>query len=384
MNWFNNLRIQVKLTAAFVAVIALMGVGLVFLLVALNSATANTKSVYQQQMLAYEQSSTAEADVLNSAVSASQTLAFPDPSRSSAAFTASNDSLAKATKETATFKSMLSDQANIDLVSKIQKDLADLEVARADVYNVLQHSGAAAAIEASLNGTNGHAAETTLSAGIATNFNTLQQSKIQSAGAAYQSAKSAAARSRLEAIIVSAIAVAFGLALGYHISRKIKNSVATVQARMMSMELYDLVALETAIKAVEQGDLRVEARPVTERILAPGQDELGQMAAGINRMLDKLVGTMTSYNAMREGLAGIVGGVRSNAASILGAADQLRESSDQMACATGQIATAINEVTQSAVALSGLSQESAREIEQVAAGSQQLAAAAGENSISAM
>lgn len=384
MNWFNNLRIQVRLTAAFVVVIALMSVGVLFLLLALNSATARTKSIYQHQVLAYEQSSAAEAALLASTVSANQMLAFPDPSGEANAFAASNASLAQAMSSTATFKSMLSRQDNIDLVTRMQAELSDLQAARADVYNVLQHSGQAAAIDASLNGTNGRAAEATLASSITKDFATLQQSKVQSAGAAYESAKSAANRSRTEALIVAAIAVLLGLALGHRISRRIRASIEIVQSRMTSMEVYDLVALQTAIKAVEQGDLRLDARPVTEQIASPAGDELGQMAAGINRMLDKLVGTMASYNAMREGLAGIVGGVRENAASILGASDQLRDSSGQMASATGQIATAINEVTQSAVALSGLSQESAREIEQVAAGSQQLAAAAGENSISAL
>ncbi|MFN0145378.1 MAG: methyl-accepting chemotaxis protein, partial [Dehalococcoidia bacterium] len=56
---------------------------------------------------------------------------------------------------------------------------------------------------------------------------------------------------------------------------------------------------------------------------------------------------------------------------------------DQMAAATGQIASAINEVTRSAVSLAGIAQDSAREIERVAAGSEQVAAAAGENASAA-
>ncbi len=86
---------------------------------------------------------------------------------------------------------------------------------------------------------------------------------------------------------------------------------------------------------------------------------------------------------MRGGLNQIVGGVRTNAGGILSASGQLREASSQMAGATGQISSAIGEVTRSAVSLAGISNDSARAIERVAAGSRELAATAGSNATSA-
>ena len=384
MNWLNNCPIQVKLTGAFVAVVAVMGVGVAFLLVALNSAISSTQVVYQQQMLSYEQLSNSESYLLNSTASANDALAQLDPTKAATEAASSNDALAAAVKELGAFKATLTMQANIDLTAKIEKEMADLQTSRTDVFAIQQRTGTAAAVVANEQGTNGHAAAATLVASASADLGTLQTAKVALAGAAYQSANSSASRSRILALIVCAIAALFSLALGFYISRTIKKSVNTVQSRLNAMQENGLTSLEAGIKAIERGDLTVHAETTTPKIDRHGNDELGQMSAEINRMLDRLADTMASYNAMRSGLGEIVNGVRTNAASILGAADQLRESSEQMALATGQIATAINEVTGSAVALSGLSQESAREIEQVAAGSQQLAAAAGENSISAL
>jgi len=128
----------------------------------------------------------------------------------------------------------------------------------------------------------------------------------------------------------------------------------------MEMTTY-LKEMVGASEAVANGDLSANVRP-------RGQDDA--LGNALSRMITNL----------RD----LVGGVKTNAASILGASDQLREASDQMASATGQIASAINEVTRSAVSLSSLSQESAREVERVAAGSQQVAAAAQSNADSAL
>src|ERR1035437_9779751 len=76
--------------------------------------------------------------------------------------------------------------------------------------------------------------------------------------------------------------------------------------------------------------------------------------------------------AARKSLGEIIGGVRDNAAHIKETAALVGDASDQMAAATGQIANAVGEVTTSSVGLAKLSQESAQEIEAVAAGSEDL------------
>jgi methyl-accepting chemotaxis protein len=193
----------------------------------------------------------------------------------------------------------------------------------------------------------------------------------------------AASSARLLLIGVTSVAVLIGLGIAFYIARSLAGAAKAVVSRLVSIQDHCLANLQSGMVGLANGDLTIMVAPVTPKIEKYTKDEVGQAAAATNDILDKMVGTIKSYNEARASLNQIVGGVRGNAASILSASEQLRESSDQMASATGQIATAINEVTRSAVSLSGLSQESAREIEQVAAGSQQLAAAAESNSGSA-
>ena len=183
--------------------------------------------------------------------------------------------------------------------------------------------------------------------------------------------------------VITAIVALVSLGVGYVITRSIRGGVFAVVERLESIENHCVADLQKGIRAIADGDLSVEARPVTPKIPSHSGDEIGRAAASINKTIDKLVQTIGTYNEARLSLSAIVSEVRSGASSLLDSSETLRDSSDQMASATGQIANAINEVTRSAVSLSGLSQESAREVEQVASGSEQLADAARANAESA-
>ncbi|MEO8540168.1 MAG: methyl-accepting chemotaxis protein [bacterium] len=195
--------------------------------------------------------------------------------------------------------------------------------------------------------------------------------------------ESSASSAKLLLLIITGVIALVSLGVGYLITRSIRGGVAQVVDRLVSMEANCVTNLEKGIRAIADGDLSLDVQPATSKIASYAHDEVGVAAATINKTLDRLVSTISTYNEARHGLSNIVNEVRSGAGSLLDSSETLRDSSDQMASATGQIANAINEVTRSAVSLSGLSQDSAREVEQVAAGSQQLAAAARANADSA-
>lgn len=165
--------------------------------------------------------------------------------------------------------------------------------------------------------------------------------------------------------------------------RLVRRRVMEVVVRLESIETVCLPSLQAGIEGVAQGDLTLAAACVTDKIPRPSRDEVGRAGIAINGMLDKLACTIESYNGMRAGLADMIAGVRSNAETILESSERLRDASSSMASPTGQIAAAITEVTRSAMSLSGLSQDSAREIERVSSGSQPLVAAAVSNADSA-
>ncbi len=188
-----------------------------------------------------------------------------------------------------------------------------------------------------------------------------------------------------EKVQLAAVAAALltGIAIAYGTGTAVARGVKRVVGRLESMETHCVAGLRAGILAVEQGDLTVAARAGTEPIPNPHKDEVGQAAAAINRTLVQLGETISGYNAMRRGLADMVGTIRAEADQVFSSASQLQDSSGQMAGATGQIAAAITDVTHASVSLSELSRESVEQVELVAAGSAQLAANAEETAAAA-
>lgn len=181
-----------------------------------------------------------------------------------------------------------------------------------------------------------------------------------------------------------------GVALGI-VALAVGGAIAVYLARRLSSAAREGAAVA---RAISTGDVGVTMH-VTSR------DEMGDLALAFGEMtayLKEMAGAATlvaggdltatvhprgsqdelgnALSTMIVSLHGLVSGVQASASSIGGAAAQLRDSSDQMASATGQIAVATSEVTRSAVNLSSLSQDSAREIDRVAEASEELAVTA--------
>ncbi|MBK6663316.1 MAG: methyl-accepting chemotaxis protein [Thermoflexaceae bacterium] len=205
----------------------------------------------------------------------------------------------------------------------------------------------------------------------------------EAATAAAADSDAAAARARTILLGATAVAVLLGVAIALVVSIKLRRDVRQLVARIRSVESEAVAELEAGIRAVEQGDLTVEVQARTALIPRPSRDEIGQASSAINRTVEKLTGTIASYNSMRLGLAGLVGQVRGDASAVFAASGDLQEASDAMASASSQIASSITEVTKAATTLSALSQQSAEDVERVAAGSQELAAVADSNASSA-
>ncbi len=107
-----------------------------------------------------------------------------------------------------------------------------------------------------------------------------------------------------------------------------------------------------------------------------GTTELQELAGAFNGLMADNQAQAARNKSLLDEMTTLVKAISEDATSVASVADVLSDSSDQMAAATGQIATAINEVTRSATTLASLSQESARDVEQVSGSSRELAASA--------
>jgi methyl-accepting chemotaxis protein len=214
----------------------------------------------------------------------------------------------------------------------------------------------------------------------------LQTFTGQNARALADDGESAAASSRTLMIALAGVAVVVGAGVGYFLARRITRGIqqAVVAAKLIAHGQTDV---KLTIKSNDEvGELAESFRGMTaylsEMTAAAVAVSNGDLTARVTPR-----GEADSLGIALRGMVGnlreMIGSVREGAAAITEAAESLRGSSDQMAGATSSIATAIDEVTRSAVSLSGLSQESAREVERLAAGSQQLAATANSSADSA-
>jgi len=385
VRWFNNLGIRVKLFIAFFIVSALTcAVGYLGIRNSqdvqgqLDSVGKNRLPAAQRLSETEMWESRAEKD-LRSAVIQGITLAYLNDSMKTLLQQATAD-VDKAQQSFASYKALPITLQEKTVAAEYEAALAEWKTSVETIVSSLgkgTFEGDRAAVDVILGKL------PALGDTMAAKMETLHKAQATGAADAIAAADATTHRSTLFLLAAAAVAVAYGLGFGFYLARRIRADVATVSSRIVSIEQNCLASLQSGIKAVEEGNLLVDVQSATPPIGEYGKDELGDVAATINRMIEKLVATMASYNAMRQGLAVIVSGVGENAQSVLSAADQLQEASDQMAAATGQIATAINEVTHSAVALSSLSLDSAREVEQVASGSQELAATARSTASSA-
>ena len=157
---------------------------------------------------------------------------------------------------------------------------------------------------------------------------------------------------RARRIAGAARVMATGNIAAAHADDRSTDEIGAVAASFRDMQDY-FAQIAEAAERFAGGDLAAAVRPRGD------SDQLGN---ALSRM----------FAEIRRVVASVAG----QGQAILDAADALQEASTQLASATSQISNAMEDVTRSAVALSSLSQESAGEVQRLAAVSSDVADAA--------
>jgi methyl-accepting chemotaxis protein len=379
MGWFTNLRIQTKLLVAFGVVLALNAVVAVVGVLQLQSAADRSDRMFRENVQGIEYALLTNYNMAASGRDQNRALLQADISRRAPIIEQARQMLTGAEESMASYRETLASAADVEKWAAVEAKVKPIIEERRRVLDFLAA------------GRDGEAVQ--LAAGMQERINAMDAALNEAArynrelaAEAQAAAASAASQSRVLLTGLTVGAIAVGLVL------------ATWLARSTARAANDAAS---AARSIARGNVNVS-------VAVRSKDELGQLALAFGEMtgyLKEMVaateavanGDLTARvqprgpedalgNALQRmitGLRELIGQVKGNADAILGAAGQLGDASDQMAAATGQIATAINEVTRSTVALSGLSQESAREVERVASGSQQVAAGAQESAAAA-
>ncbi|MCC7364382.1 MAG: methyl-accepting chemotaxis protein [Dehalococcoidia bacterium] len=375
MSWFNNLQIRWKLLISFAIVLALMVVVSTIAIMRLNAAAERTEVLFQRDMLGSRYAMLVRQKMNGTAREEARAMLFDGQARTDY-LAQGRQGMKDAQEGLVQYEASIFSAEERQLYEEFKAMVNGIIERREGLYRLIEQ-GKIEDAKAEL------VAMSPEVAAMNEFVDEVIMHNVDSGRAAEQQANAAAGSTRNLMLALTAGAVAIGFGVAFFLSRSIARAVGLVVNRLESMEEHCIADLEKGIKAAEQGDLTIEVRSATAKIDRFSKDEVGRASSSINGMLDRLVSAIASYNAMRGGLAGLVRQIQDSSGAIATGADQLRESSDQMAAATGQIAVAINEVTRSSVTLSGLSQESAREIEKLAAGSEEGAASAQENASSA-
>jgi methyl-accepting chemotaxis protein len=117
-----------------------------------------------------------------------------------------------------------------------------------------------------------------------------------------------------------------------------RSILGELTPRLVSLTDNCLTGLGTGLAAVAEGDLTVDAHPVTTPITGTNVGELGEV---FNRMLEMAQGGLQSYNAMRGRLHDRVGGMVNEIGSL---ALQVETSSQELSASAQQTGTAITEI----------------------------------------
>ena len=122
--------------------------------------------------------------------------------------------------------------------------------------------------------------------------------------------------------------------------------------RLSSLSDNCLTGLSTGLAAVAEGDLTIDAQPVTMPLLAAQGAEVGVLAELFNTMLGKAQFSLASYNAMRDRLqqrvGGMVGDIGSLASRVAASSEEMTASSQTASETIEAIAAAVAQVSGSA------------------------------------
>ena len=219
-----------------------------------------------------------------------------------------------------------------------------------------------------------------------TAFKNVQKAVTAQTEAKVESATSAASSDQRLILIISVVAALLGLAAAFLVTRSVTRPVRLVGSRMRQLRDHGLADLDSGLHALAEGDLTVPAHAVTEPINSGAGDELGELSRTFDEMLEKASGAIASYDETRSSLSTMIGSVSQSASSVSSASQQMASTSDEAGRAVGEIAHAVGEVAQGAtqqVQAVDTARAAAEETERVARDASEIAAQGSAASVEA-
>jgi methyl-accepting chemotaxis protein len=148
--------------------------------------------------------------------------------------------------------------------------------------------------------------------------------------------------------IFSVLALLAACLIVWFVTKSIAKRIGALGDRLTSLATNCLPSLGNGLKAVTDGDLTVDAQPVTTSLDHYGSDEIGRLSETFNTMLGLVQDGLASYNQMRAQLAEMISSVLKGSTSVASASAQMANTSEEAGRAVGEIANAVGDVAHGA------------------------------------
>jgi methyl-accepting chemotaxis protein len=162
-----------------------------------------------------------------------------------------------------------------------------------------------------------------------------------------QSSSTASSSTRV-ILVVAIVAALAAIGLALLVTRTVVRPVKALVDRLRSLDDRDMESLRGGLSAIAQGDLTVEAVPVTKPIDDLRNDEVGEAARVTNSLIEKATGSLDDYNQTRAALSTMVSEVSLSAGSLTTSSREMASTSEEAGRAVGEIASALGDVAQGA------------------------------------
>jgi methyl-accepting chemotaxis protein len=186
------------------------------------------------------------------------------------------------------------------------------------------------------------------------------------------------ASTRTEAIALLAVLIALYLFAGFYLS--VRRSQTEILEGLEVLRAGATDPLADGLDALATGDLTRRIDPDSGPIEATTRDELGDVAVAVDAIRERVIASISSFNAMSDQLRSMLSDVATSAGAVSAASVQMSSTSEEAGRATGEIAQAVGDVAQGAERQVSMVEEArraadevARTIEESAAGAQQTA-----------
>jgi methyl-accepting chemotaxis protein len=153
-----------------------------------------------------------------------------------------------------------------------------------------------------------------------------------------------AASTLTEAVALVAVLIALYLFAGFYLS--VRRSQTTILDGLENLRDSATDPLADGLDAMATGDLTRSIEPQTAPIRATTQDELGEIVLAVDGIRERVMASISSFNAMSEQLRGMLCEVSSSAGAVSAASEQVSSTSQEAGRATTEIAQAVGDVAQ--------------------------------------